>query len=89
MAGIEARFSDTNTAVQIAKECCGIDRHNALMSDEEVQEVCIWFASGAPDTMLDNNGDPIFGRIGIGIMLFIALTEFPEFYDKYELAAIN
>ncbi len=89
MADTEAKFSDTNTAVQIAKHDCGIDRPNALMSDDEVREVCKWFAIEAPDTMEDENGDPVFGKIGIGIMLFIALTEFPEFYDKYELAAIN
>ncbi len=85
---IRAEFRDTSSTVELAKESCGVLTPSSEMTDDEIRTVCKWIGQHAPDTMLID-GKPTLGRIGIGAMLFITVTEFPEFYEKYGLAQFN
>jgi len=75
--------------VDIAKVELGINKNNALMSEEDIREVCKWIAVRAPDTKEDENGVPTLGRQGIDTLLFISLNAFPKFYEKYGLSQMN
>jgi len=86
--GHRTDYQDTGLAVETAKQVCGIATPNSEMSDEEIRTVCKWLAERAPDTILVG-GEPKLGRLGIGIMLSIALYEFPDFYDRYGLGQFN
>jgi len=88
MDDVRAEFRDSSSTVELAKQSCGIDKPNSVMSDDDIRTVCKWIAEQAPDTM-HVDGKPTFGKIGINAMLFIALTEFPRFYEKYELSQFN
>jgi len=74
----------TSMITQIAKECCGIHKDNKDLTDDDIRDVCRYFATFAPDTTYVD-GVPKFGEVGIGLMLSLALYEFPEFYERYEL----
>jgi len=79
----------TETLVETAKNVCDIRAPSNVMADSEVREVCREIAEDCPDTYIDKDGRAKPGPIGIGLMLFIALTEFPEFYERWELAQFN
>lgn len=81
-------YQDTGLAVETAKQACNIATPNPEMSDEEIRTVCKWLAEKAPDTIWAND-EPKLGRMGIGVMMSVALYEFPEFYDKYGLSQFN
>jgi len=74
--------------VSMAKSVCRIDTPNEQMTDKEIRVVCRYLGSLAPDTCFED-GNPVFGRIGISTMLSIALYEFPDFYDRYQLSQYN
>jgi len=84
--GIE--HQDTSFAVETAKQVCYINKLNSEMTDDEIATVCKWIGEKAPDTVYAN-GKPVYGRIGIETMVFIALSEFPEFYERNGLSQWN
>lgn len=79
---------DTGAAVEVAKQACGITTPIPDMTDEEIRTVCKWLAEKAPDTTWVD-GAPVFGRIGIDVMLSIAVIEFPDFYERNGLSQFN
>ncbi len=85
MVEAEHEYLDTDTVVCAARSALGIDTPNAYLSDDEIREICRWVGENAPDT-IEVDGKKIIRRMGISAMLFIALTEFPEYYERYELA---
>lgn len=88
MAEQEIEFLDTDTVVDVAKSALGIDTLTSLMLDEEIRMICRWVGERAPDTVTVDD-KVVLGRAGINAMLFIALTEFPKFYEKFDLAQFN
>lgn len=56
------------------------------LTDSEIREVVYWIGMRSMDTIFIDGDKPVFGRIGIDLMLFITLMEFPEYYIKYKLA---
>lgn len=76
--------NSTEGLVDDIKEQFGIDKPNYAMTDGEIRKVIRYIGDRAPDTTW-HEGKLRHGRIGIGVMLFLALTEFPEFYMRYEL----
>jgi len=81
-------YQDTSSAVQLAKETLGISTPDSMMTDEEIRTVPKWIAQHAPDTVWVD-GKPQFGRLGISAMLFVVLSEFPSFYERYGLSQFN
>lgn len=58
------------------------------MTDDDIRKVMRWIGEGAPDTVwIDEK--PVLGKLGIGMMLFLTLSEFSEFYVRYELSQFN
>lgn len=82
-------YYSADTLVEVAKNVCDIRTPTSAMTDSEIREVCREIAENCPDTRYDLGDKVIFGPIGIGMMLFIALTEFPEYYERFELAQMN
>lgn len=85
---IRAGYQDPSSVIELAKDACGIKKPNSEMTDDEVRTTVKWVAEKAPDTVWADD-KPIFGRMGVDIMLFITLTEFPWFYEKYGLSQFN
>ncbi|GAI54105.1 unnamed protein product [marine sediment metagenome] len=85
---ISNRDVEPSIAVSLAKKICHIDKPNGEMTDEEIAIVCNWFAGWAPDTRRVD-GELVIGVKGTGIMLFLALSEFPLFYQKHGLSQVN
>lgn len=79
---------DITAIVEVAKQACGINKPNSEMTDDEIRTVCKRVAQYAPDTVWVG-GEPVFGRLGISTLLSLALYEFPDFYEKYELCEFN
>jgi len=80
-------YLDTDTIIDLAKVQLGISL-DSTMTDEEIGNVMKFLASDAPGT-IEVDGKPVFGRIGIALMLSLTLYEFPKFYERYELWQIN
>lgn len=72
-----------------AKARLNIIGPNTDMTDNQVRLAMRWIGFCAIDTVLDEGGKPKLGRVGIGLMLFVTLVIFPDFYMKYELAQVN
>lgn len=77
-----------DTIIELAKARCGIKKSSSDMLDEEIASVMKFLGATAPDTVWADES-PIYGRIGIGIMLSLTLYEFPEFYEEHELSQYN
>jgi hypothetical protein len=78
----------TSDIIEQAKKSCGIAKPNSKMTDDEIRQVVRLIAQGTPDTTWEC-GKVKFGLIGIGLMLFLTLSEFPEFYMRYGLSQFN
>jgi len=74
--------------IEIAKISCSIDKPNSSMTDAEIKTVVRLAAHNTPGTHFED-GKLVFGLIGIGMMLFLTLMEFPEFYVRYGLSQLN
>jgi hypothetical protein len=83
-----AEYLDISELVTQAKEVHGITNPNNKMTDDEIRKVVRSIGEHAPDTIWVD-GKPVFGRQGIGIMLTITVTEFPDFYSRYGLSQFN
>ncbi len=81
-------YLDTDSIIDITKGQLDIGNSKSEMTDNEIARVMKFLASGAPDTMWFDD-KPVFGRIGIGLMLSLTLYEFPEFYEKHGLSQLN
>lgn len=88
MVESEHQYLDTDTVVSTARAALGIDTPAEYMADDEIRRICRWVGENAPDT-IEIDGKKIIRREGISAMLFIALTEFPKFYEKFELAPFD
>ena len=85
---VQSGLLTTGELVAHAKEACQITTPNTDMTDDDVRAVARWIGQQASDTVqLDDK--VIFGRIGIGLMLFVTLSEFPEFHRKHGLGQDN
>jgi hypothetical protein len=80
--------SNTRELVASAKKDCDIIKPNSEMIDDEIRAVMLHLASSLPDTTW-KDGDIILGKDGINLLLFLTLSEFPEFYQKRELGQYN
>ena len=78
----------TDTILHAAKLACGIHKPNKDMVDSEIAAVCRWIGSQAPDTVWVE-GKPIIRRIGLDLMLSMAILQFPDFYRRHELSQPN
>jgi hypothetical protein len=78
----------TSDIIEQAKKACSIAKPNNEMTDDEIRKVVRLVAQGMPDTTWED-GKLKFGLIGIGLMLFLSLSEFPEFYMRYGLSQFN
>jgi len=81
-------YIPTDVVIDFARNLCGISAPIEAMSDEEISVACRRIGEQAPDSVWVDH-KPTLGPIGIGVMLFLALTEFPEFYERFELAQRN
>ena len=80
--------SDTGELVASAKEVCSITKPNSEMTDDEIRAVIHWLGKRLPDTSW-KDGKMVLGRAGIDLMLFVTMSEFPEFYQKHGLGQYN
>ena len=72
--------------VQLAKEDLNIATNISVLDEDDIRNICKWVGIRAPDTTQDEDNVYVLGKLGIEIMLFIALSMFPRFYEKYELS---
>ena len=81
-------LNGTTEIISIAKGMLNIDRPNEEMTDYEIQQVLRIYGDNAPGTRWED-GKIVMGRIGFELMLFLAITEFPRWYERHELSQWN
>ena len=84
----KAEYVHPSELVKQAKVACHITKLNGDMTDDEIRTVIRALAECTHDTTWVD-GHLIFGKKAIDLMLFIALSEFPWFYEKYELSQFH
>ena len=72
-----------------AKEVCEITTPNDQMTDEQIRDVLLYIGRSMPDTNWLNPDNPKVGQYGLGVMLFLGLTVFPEFMVRRGLIRWN
>lgn len=72
-----------------AKASLNIVKLNTDMTEDDFQRAMKWIGECSVDTIYIGGDKPKLGRIGIGLMLFVTLMEFPELYVKYALSQYN
>ena len=80
--------SNTGELIVLAKEACLITKPNSEMNDDEIRTISHWIFERLPDTFWID-GKMVPGRAGIDLMLFVTMSEFPEFYQEYGLGQYN
>jgi hypothetical protein len=88
MISILDGYSTARDLIEWALAVHDITKPVEELTDDEIRRIVRWLGMSAVDSILVE-GEPIPGRIGIGLMLSITLLEFPEYYVKYELAQFN
>jgi hypothetical protein len=68
-----------------ARANLGITHPNDSMTRADIRRAIRWIGMCSVDTIYIDNDKPVFGRIGIGLMLTVTLMVFPEYYAHYEL----
>jgi hypothetical protein len=81
----EVGFWTTGELISQGKEACGVQTPTDEMSDAEIRRVVRWIALSS--VLVE--GDLLANVKAVQLMLFIAISEFPEFYERYELAQPN
>ena len=82
-------YVQAHILIDWAKACLDITKPNSEMTDVDIRQVVRWVGLCSFDTMFVDGDQPIFRRVGIGMMLSVTLLEFPEFYTRYGLAQFN
>jgi hypothetical protein len=77
-------YFKTRDLVEKAKAQVGITKPNSDMDDHDIRETMRWIGIHSPDTNWVN-GEPRIGRMGIALMLFVTICEFPRFFERYDL----
>ena len=80
--------SNPRELIILAKEACSITKLNSEMTDDEIRATIYWIFERLPDTTW-KDGKMVPGKAGINLMLFVTMSEFPEFYQKYGLSQFN
>ena len=80
-------FMDVEELIDVACSACGIPRFRLGMGDEEIAKVCKWIGEQAPSNELVD-GKKVIGAEGFDAMIFLTMTEFPEFYERHQLAKV-
>jgi len=80
--------SNTRELVVLAKKACFVTKPNNEMTDDEIRIISHWIFERLPDTTWEN-GKMVPGRAGIDLMLFVTMSEFPEFYKEHGLGQYN
>lgn len=63
---------------------CGIPTFAHNLNNDEIARVCRWIGEHAPgSSMID--GKMAISTEGFDAMIFITITEFPEFYVEHQL----
>jgi len=81
-------YSNTGELIALAKEACSITKSNSEMNDDEIRTIVHWIFERLPDTSWEN-GKMIPGKAGTDLMLFVTMSEFPEFYQRHGLGQYN
>ena len=84
----KAEYAHPGELVKQAKLACLITKPNDQMTDDEIRTVIRALAEVTHDTTWVD-GHLVFGSKAIDLMLFIALAEFPWFYEKYDLSQFD
>jgi hypothetical protein len=83
--GCEIDFLTTGELVDLGKVACEVKTPTDEMSDAEIRLVVRWIAT----TLVKVEGDILANWDAVQLMIFIAVSEFPEFYTRYGLAQYN
>ena len=75
--------------VALAQDNLKITKPKELMTNAEIRNIMRWIGLCSVDTIFLGEDKPVYGRIGIGLMLTVTLLEFPEYYMEYELSQFN
>lgn len=81
-------YSNTGELIALAKEACSITKPNSEMTNDEIRTIVHWIFERLPDTSWVN-GKIVPGKAGIDLMLFVTMSEFPEFYQEHGLGQYN
>lgn len=82
-------YMTSGQIVNWGKANLNIIKLNSDMTDEDIRRVMRWIGECTKDTIYIDGDKPIFGRVGISLMLSVTLLEFPEFYARYGLSQFN
>ena len=84
----EDELLTTQELINLAKVACHVDTPTESMTDEEIRKAVRWIAMTISDWR-GTGGDLLLNRSAQEIMLFMAISEFPEFYTRHELSQYN
>ena len=59
------------------------------LTEEQIGNVLQWIGICAPDTFFTQDSFPFIRRMGLGLMITVALLAFPEFYKKHRMSNPN
>lgn len=82
------QYLKASEIIVTAKKANSITKPNSKMTNAEIRKVVQWAAQGTPGTYW-NDDKLVFGRVGIDLLLFLTIAEFPKFYVRYELSQFN
>lgn len=82
-----AEYLEVSDLIDLACSQCGIPTFRHNLKDEEIAEVCRWMGEHAPGSK-KVDGKLIISVDGFDAMIFITITEFPQFFEEHKLAMV-
>jgi hypothetical protein len=82
-------WMDAEIIVALAMVDIGMDKPKEELIDADKKRILHYVGQWANEYDFVHPYSPRLGLFAVGIMLTVCLLEFPEYYQKYELAQFN
>lgn len=83
-----SEVSEVSDLIVTVCSLCGIPTFAHNLSDEEIARVCRWIGEHAPGSK-KVDGEVIIGVDGFDAMIFITITDFPQFFEEHKLGMVR
>jgi hypothetical protein len=82
-------WDTSDIIVALAMVDIGMDKPRDTLTDDDIRKVMHYIGQWADEYDFTHPYSPRLGLFAVGVMLTVCLLEFPNYYQKYELAQFN
>jgi len=82
-------WDTSDIIVALAMVDIGMDKPRDTLNDDDIRKVMHYVGQWANEYDFTNPNSPRLGLFAVGVMLTVCLLEFPDYFQRHELAQFN